>query len=42
MREEAIADTVAAFAEAAADARKLGFDTVELHGGHGFLIDQFF
>ncbi len=42
MSEENIADTVAAFAKAAADARKLGFDTVEIHGAHGYLIDQFF
>jgi 2,4-dienoyl-CoA reductase-like NADH-dependent reductase (Old Yellow Enzyme family) len=42
MSEEAIADTVAAFAQAAADAKALGFDTFELHGAHGYLIDQFF
>ena len=42
MSEEAIADTVAAFARAAADAKRLGFDTVEIHGAHGYLIDQFF
>lgn len=42
MSEEAIADTVAAFGRAAADARRLGFDVVELHGAHGYLIDQFF
>lgn len=42
MDDEAIADTVAAFAKAAAAAKALGFDTVELHGAHGYLIDQFF
>jgi len=42
MTEEDIADTVAAFAAAAADAERLGFDTVEIHGAHGYLIDQFF
>lgn len=42
MTEEDIADTVASFAKAAADAKRLGFDTVEIHGAHGYLIDQFF
>jgi 2,4-dienoyl-CoA reductase-like NADH-dependent reductase (Old Yellow Enzyme family) len=42
MSEEAIADTVAAFARSAKDAQALGFDTVEIHGAHGYLIDQFF
>ena len=42
MTDSDIADTVAAFARAAADAKRLGFDAVELHGAHGYLIDQFF
>jgi 2,4-dienoyl-CoA reductase-like NADH-dependent reductase (Old Yellow Enzyme family) len=42
MSEEAIADTVAAFAKAASDSERLGFDCVEVHGAHGYLIDQFF
>lgn len=42
MTEEDIADTIAAFARAAADAKRLGFDVAELHGAHGYLIDQFF
>ncbi|MGC8518936.1 MAG: NADH:flavin oxidoreductase [Steroidobacteraceae bacterium] len=42
MSEEDIADTIEAFGRAAASARALGFDTVEIHGAHGYLIDQFF
>jgi len=42
MSEEDIADTIAAFASAAADAKRLGFDVAELHGAHGYLIDEFF
>lgn len=37
-----IEKTIAAFAQAAADAKALGFDCVEIHGAHGYLIDQFF
>jgi 2,4-dienoyl-CoA reductase-like NADH-dependent reductase (Old Yellow Enzyme family) len=42
MSEEDIADTISAFAQAAANAKRLGFDILELHGAHGYLIDQFF
>lgn len=42
MTEADVADTIAAFAEAAANAKRLGFDAAEIHGAHGYLIDQFF
>ena len=42
MSEEDVADAIRAFAQAAADAKRLGFDAIELHGAHGYLIDQFF
>ncbi|WP_340647032.1 NADH:flavin oxidoreductase [Phenylobacterium sp.] len=42
MSEEDVADAIRAFADAAAHAKALGFESVELHGAHGYLIDQFF
>jgi len=42
MSDETIADTIAAYAKAAADSQRLGFDTLEIHGAHGYLLDQFF
>jgi 2,4-dienoyl-CoA reductase-like NADH-dependent reductase (Old Yellow Enzyme family) len=38
---EEIAATVRAFADAAVRADRAGFDVVELHGAHGYLISQF-
>lgn len=42
MTHQDINDVIQAFAKAAHDAKELGFDGVELHGAHGYLIDQFF
>ncbi|SFJ84183.1 2,4-dienoyl-CoA reductase [Paenibacillus sp. UNC496MF] len=42
LTEREIADLIAAYAQAAGDAKRLGFDGIELHGAHGYLIDQFF
>lgn len=42
LTEEQIADCIDAFGRAAALAIEAGFDAVEIHGAHGFLIDEFF
>lgn len=42
MTKKDISEVIAAFAKAALDAKNLGFDGVEVHGAHGYLIDQFF
>ncbi len=42
MSKEDIAEVVEAFATAAKNAKSIGFDAVEIHGAHGYLIDQFF
>jgi len=42
MSEHDITETVRAFAQAGADAKALGFNAVEIHGAHGYLIDQYF
>lgn len=42
MTEADIQSVIEAFAHAAADAKKIGFDGIEIHGAHGYLIDQFF
>jgi 2,4-dienoyl-CoA reductase-like NADH-dependent reductase (Old Yellow Enzyme family) len=42
MTQQDIDDVIAAFASAAASAKAIGMDAVEIHGAHGYLIDQFF
>jgi 2,4-dienoyl-CoA reductase-like NADH-dependent reductase (Old Yellow Enzyme family) len=42
MTLEDIKDTIAQFAASAKSAKDLGFDCLEIHGAHGYLIDQFF
>jgi 2,4-dienoyl-CoA reductase-like NADH-dependent reductase (Old Yellow Enzyme family) len=41
MTSQDLDDVIRAFAEAAAAAERIGFDGVELHGAHGYLLDQF-
>jgi 2,4-dienoyl-CoA reductase-like NADH-dependent reductase (Old Yellow Enzyme family) len=42
MTDSDVADVIAGFAKSAGYAKALGFDGVELHGAHGYLIDQYF
>jgi 2,4-dienoyl-CoA reductase-like NADH-dependent reductase (Old Yellow Enzyme family) len=42
MSQSDIDDVVQAFARGAAASKALGFDAVEIHGAHGYLLDQFF
>ncbi|MBB6729788.1 NADH:flavin oxidoreductase [Cohnella zeiphila] len=42
LTEAEITKMIEAFAQAAADAQRLGFDGIEIQGAHGFLLDQFF
>lgn len=42
MTQQDIDDTIATYASASAAAEELGFDGVEIHGAHSYLIDQFF
>ncbi|MEH7076295.1 NADH:flavin oxidoreductase [Neobacillus drentensis] len=42
LTKEEVAEMIDAYADAAANAKRIGFDGIELHGAHGYLIDQFF
>ena len=42
MSQDDINEVIAAFAQAAKDAQAIGMDGVEIHGAHGYLVDQFF
>ena len=42
MTQADIDETIASYVRSAVSARELGFDGIELHGAHGYLIDQFF
>lgn len=39
---EDIKEIIAAFGKAAARAKRAGFDAVEIHGAHGFLLNEFY
>jgi N-ethylmaleimide reductase len=41
LRTEEVSTLVETFSEAFADARRAGFDGVEIHAGNGYLVDQF-
>jgi 2,4-dienoyl-CoA reductase-like NADH-dependent reductase (Old Yellow Enzyme family) len=41
MSKDEIVAVIDSFRRAAADARALGFDGLEIHGAHGYIIDQF-
>jgi len=42
MTQKDIDAVIEGFAESAANAQRLGFDGVEIHGAHGYIIDEFF
>ena len=42
MTDADIADVIDAFVKATRSAREIGMDGVEIHGAHGYLVDQFF
>lgn len=42
LSNQEVTEMINTYAEAASNAKRLGFDGIELHGAHGYLIDQFF
>jgi 2,4-dienoyl-CoA reductase-like NADH-dependent reductase (Old Yellow Enzyme family) len=42
MTQRDIDEAIAGYGESAEAAKRLGFDGVEIHGAHGYLLDQFF
>lgn len=42
MSEREIEAVIEAYAEGAETAERLGFDGIEIHGAHGYMVDQFF
>ncbi len=42
MSKKEISETIEAFAQAIRRAKEAGFDAVQLHGAHGYLISEFF
>lgn len=41
LTKKEVTEMIDAYAKAALNARSIGFDGIELHGAHGYLIDQF-
>ena len=42
MSKQDIAEVIEAYVQSAVDAERIGFDAIEIHAAHGYLIDQFF